>query len=93
MSVVSTWELHLKNAVGKLPLPDPIPAFVARLRDAYRIQLIDLTETDLVPLADLPLLHRDPFDRALLAQSIARSFVLVTPNAQLRRYETAQVLW
>ncbi len=93
MSVVSTWELYVKQAVGKLPLPDPIPAFVARVRDAYDIELIELTETDLMPLADLPLHHRDPFDRALLAQSIARGFVLITPDSVMRRYETAQVLW
>jgi len=93
MSVVSTWELYIKNAVGKLPLPDPVPTFVARVRDAYDIEVIDLTEVDLAPLVGLPLHHKDPFDHALLAQSIARSFVLITPDAMLRRYEQAQVLW
>ncbi len=93
MSAVSTWELYVKGAIGKISLPESIPSFVARLRDAYRIELIDLIETDLVPLAHLPLHHRDPFDRALLAQSIARSFILITPDAMLRRYEIARILW
>ncbi|MBC5801300.1 MAG: type II toxin-antitoxin system VapC family toxin [Candidatus Eremiobacteraeota bacterium] len=93
MSVISTWELYVKNTVGKLHLPDPIPTFVARVRDAYDIELIELTETDLIPLADLPLQHRDPFDRALLAQSIARGLVFITPDAELRRYERARILW
>ncbi len=93
MSVVSTWELYIKSAVGKLVLPEPVPSFVARLRDAYKIQLIELAETDLIPLAELPLHQRDPFDRALIAQSIARGLVLVSPDMELRRYESAQVLW
>ncbi len=93
MSVVSSWEFYVKTSVRKLQLPEPIPAFVARLRDGYGIALIDFTETDLVPLGELPMHHKDPFDRALIAQSIARGFTLVSPDAAMRRYEAAQILW
>ncbi len=93
MSVVSTWEFYVKTTVKKLQLPEPIPAFVARLRDAYGIALIDMVETDLMPLERLPMHHRDPFDRVLIAQSIARGFTVVSPDVMLRRYEDAHILW
>ncbi len=93
MSPIFAWELYVKIAAGRLTLPEPVQRYVGGLRAAYGIELIDLTESDLMPLAGLPVHYRDPFGRALLAQSIARRMVLISPDPALRKYESVEVLW
>ena len=70
VSVASVWEAVIKHALGKLPLPGPPAEYLPQQRDAHRIATLPIDEAALVHLAGLPALHRDPFDRLLVAQAL-----------------------
>ena len=70
LSVASVWEAVIKYALGKLPLPEPPAGYLPRQREAHQIATLPIEEAGLVHLAGLPPLHRDPFDRILVAQAL-----------------------
>jgi PIN domain nuclease of toxin-antitoxin system len=86
LSSISVWEIVLKNQIGKLPLPQPPELFIAPYRQRHGIQTLSFDEPSAITMARLPLLHRDPFDRALVAQAITHDLVLLTPDADVRAY-------
>lgn len=86
LSSVSTWEMAVKVRLGKLHLPDRLDRLVPEIRDAYDIDTLALDEEATLQLDRLPDLHRDPFDRMLLCQSIAHGLTVVTPDASMRDY-------
>ena len=69
LSVASVWEAVIKCGLGKLPLPEPAEAFLPREREMHRIESLPIDESDLLYLAGLPPIHRDSFDRMLMAQN------------------------
>ena len=89
LSVASVWEAVIKHALGKLPLPAPPAEYLPRQRQAYQIATLALTESTFVHLAKLPLLHRDPFDRILISESMHYSMTLVTVDPQIKAYAVA----
>jgi PIN domain nuclease of toxin-antitoxin system len=83
VSVASIWELELKRAKGLLQVPQDLGA---RLNPAG-FDLLEINLAHVVQAAGLPLHHRDPFDRMLVAQAQAEGAVLVTDDNALRAYE------
>lgn len=82
VSVASGWEIEIKRGLGKLTTP---PDLDEQLRSRRMLELpIRLRHT--TALRALPPLHRDPFDRMLVAQAIVEDLVLVTADAQVRAY-------
>jgi PIN domain nuclease of toxin-antitoxin system len=92
LSAASAWEIALKHRLGKLPLPAPPDEFVPAQRAAHGIEPLPVDEEAALHVAKLPDLHRDPFDRMLVAQAIAGGLVLVTPDAPVRQYPV-RALW
>jgi PIN domain nuclease of toxin-antitoxin system len=88
VSVVSLWELTIKTALGKLSLPGTAEEAASRLNAAD----LPIRRPHLARLRELPPLHRDPFDRMLVAQAVEEGLVLVTSDETLRRYPVAW-LW
>lgn len=86
LSPVSGWEIAVKHALGRLPLPENPASLVPRLRAEHGFEELPLTEGAVLQLPRLPVLHRDPFDRMLLCQAIEHGLMLVTPDEQLHRY-------
>lgn len=86
LSAVSVWEICSKFALGKLPLPVMPSEYVPDRRKRLGIAPLALEETDVVTVAKLPPLHRDPFDRMLVAQAISRGLTLVTPDPAVLAY-------
>ena len=86
LSVASTWEATIKFHSGRLPLPEhPVSLFpVARARHMIGVLAID--EDTILFLASLPAYHKDPFDHILLAQAIQHDLVLMTVDANMRKY-------
>ena len=75
LSAASVWEAVIKNALGKLPLPEAPATYLPRQREAHHITALPIEEAAFTHLAGLPSLHRDPFDRILTRISqMARSF-------------------
>ena len=91
LSPVSVWEIVVKHALGKLPLPEDPVSLVPRLRADHGLKELPLTEEAVLQLSRLPPLHRDPFDRMLLCQAIQHGLTVVTPDEGLRRYPVRTV--
>lgn len=92
LSAVSAWEIAIKYRLGRLPLPAPPPIYVPSRREWLGLERLDLDEAAAAHTSLLPELHRDPFDRALVAQAIVNGLTLVTPDPLLRAYP-APTLW
>jgi len=86
LSVASVWEAVIRYALGKLPLPEAAGEYLPRQREAHRIATLPIEEAALVHLAGLPPLHRDPFDRILIAQALQHGLTLVTVDDAVRAY-------
>jgi PIN domain nuclease of toxin-antitoxin system len=79
------WEIAVKCSIGKLEIADPatrLPAWIVAL--GARVLPIEARHAYLA--YSLPLLHRDPFDRMLVAQAAAEDLVLVTSDEAIRQY-------
>ena len=85
VSAVSAWEITIKGALGKLRVPDDLPA---QLQDA-RFEGLDVTIEHALAVGNLPEHHRDPFDRLLIAQARVSTLTLVTHDPQVQRYDVA----
>jgi PIN domain nuclease of toxin-antitoxin system len=86
LTPASVWEAVLKYSLGKLPLPAPPAEFLPRQREAHRILALPIDEGAFIHLAAIPLLHRDPFDRILIAQSMQHGLALASADDVVRQY-------
>lgn len=87
LSAASAWEIAIKHALGKLPLPEPPPAYVPSRMRADAIDGLPVTHTHALHVATLPRRHGDPFDRLLVAQAQVEKLTIVTADEQIRRYD------
>ena len=92
LSAASAWEIAVKHRLGRLPLPEPPDMFVPAQRVAHGIEPLPLDEEAALHVAKLPDLHRDPFDRILVAQALVGGLVVVTPDDSIREYPV-RTLW
>lgn len=86
LSVVSIWEAIVKHQLGKLPLPEPPETYLPKQRDLHQIASLALNESSVIQLAQLPPLHRDPFDRMLICQALQNGLTIVTVDSAVRAY-------
>jgi PIN domain nuclease of toxin-antitoxin system len=84
VSAVSPYELELKKSIGKLPFPD-VPDWPAVLGNNFFLSLPVETRHGVLA-ARLPLHHRDPWDRLLIAQALAEGLVVVTSDRLFAAY-------
>lgn len=92
LSAISSWEISLKHALGKLALPEQPTVLVPAMRARLRVEALVLDEGAALAMAQLPPLHRDPFDRILICQAIMGGLTLVTPDPLIRQY-AVPTLW
>ena len=92
LSAASAWEIAVKNSIGKLPLPVAAHRFVLEQRNRLRVLSLPLNEQAALQISKLPPLHRDPFDRILICQSIVEGFTLLTPDPLITQYPV-QAVW
>ena len=83
LSAVVVWEIRIKEALGKLGLPGGFREALA----AQAFTPLAITVDHVHALADLPLLHRDPFDRMLVAQAKVEGFAIVPRDSVIPRYD------
>lgn len=85
-SPVSIWEITLKNRLGKLKLSLPPEEWFDVLEDAYGFSLLPLDRNVMVKAAQLPLFHRDPADRFIIATAQIHSLDVVTADRRFAQY-------
>jgi len=91
VSLVSVWELAVKINVGKLKFAGGVAGFL-KLIDSNGFQLMNITTGHLLELERLPLHHRDPFDRILVATAISEGMSFVTADKNMSLY-LLQCVW
>ena len=88
LSAASVWEMAIKQALGRLEIPEPASAAAARLG----IQSLPVAFEHAEATLQLPPLHRDPFDRLLVAQAGLEGLTLVTHDPLVRAYPGVRFL-
>jgi PIN domain nuclease of toxin-antitoxin system len=91
-SVASAWEIAIKVGIGKLPLSEPVDTYVASRMQRLGAKYLNIVFPHVCTVATLPLLHRDPFDRILVAQAQIEKMTLVTADEILTQYGV-ELLW
>ena len=77
LSIVSIWEMAIKYRVGKLTLELPFELFIQQQLAINDFQLLNIKVDNLIIVANLPLHHRDPFDRLIIAQAMTERIPIV----------------
>jgi len=91
-SVASVWEIGIKVAIGKLPLPEPIDSYISTRMAQMGARSLEINAAHALQVAALPLHHRDPFDRMLIAQAQVEKMMLVSADAMFNQYDIS-LLW
>jgi len=86
LSVASVWEAVIKSQLGKLPLPSSAELYLPQQRRRHAIRTLAIHEGAMVELAQLPPLHRDPFDRIIVAQARRYGLTVMTVDAVVKTY-------
>ncbi len=91
-SAASSWEIAIKYGYGKLELPDPPQVYLDERLDMDCIKVLAISHAHACLIADLPPIHRDPFDRLLIAQAMHEGLPLISGNKAIRSYPI-DVIW
>jgi PIN domain nuclease of toxin-antitoxin system len=92
LSIVSIWEIAIKYGIGKLNLGLPFNDFIDQQIIPNGIQILNIQLEHLKVFADLPLHHRDPFDRLLIAQAIVEDIPIISVDSLFSLYPV-QTIW
>jgi len=86
LSAASGWEIAIKQQLGKLPLPEPASTYVPTRMRQSGIDALPIEMSHALAAGELPIHHRDPFDRVLVAQAVLLDLPLVSTDTQLDAY-------
>ncbi len=86
LSAASSWEIAIKAQLGRLNLPDDPKRYVPDRMRTIGAEPLAVQHTHALAVADLPPLHRDPFDRLLIAQARDLRLRIVTADEQIAQY-------
>ncbi len=86
-SVVSFAEIGVKAAIGKLVVPDDLHQHIVR----SGLRILGLAPDHGLGVADLPMHHRDPFDRLLISQARSEGLTVLTADARIADYDVALI--
>ncbi len=91
LSVVSIWEILIKQQLGKLNLHAPLAQILAQ-QQANGIEIIPVSLDHVMAVANLPNIHKDPFDRLLIAQANGEGALFLSGDAIVGKYPV-QIMW
>lgn len=92
VSAVTAWEIAIKHALGKLSLPAAPTEYVPQRMSMLGHLPLPIEQRHALHVGDLPLHHRDPFDRMLVAQAQIEGMHLVTADRLVAAYDVP-ILW
>ncbi len=92
LSIASVWEIAIKVSIGKLALPQPFDQFIPEQLTLNNITILPIDIAACHQVIHLPLHHRDPFDRILIAQALSRGLPIVCSDTTFDAYPVRR-LW
>ncbi|MFC1857307.1 type II toxin-antitoxin system VapC family toxin [Thermodesulfobacteriota bacterium] len=91
LSAASSWEIAIKYKLGRLPLPEPPHIFIPPRLMRDGIKPLPVEHHHACHVANLPDLHRDPFDRLLIAQAQIEHLAFITADQKLKNYNVKMI--
>jgi PIN domain nuclease of toxin-antitoxin system len=91
-SVASVWEILIKAQVGKLNLPNPTGRYILKKLADNKIETLPISLDHVLKIETLPMHHRDPFDRMLIAQSMEQDWPIITSDRMFKKYPV-RIIW
>jgi PIN domain nuclease of toxin-antitoxin system len=92
LSKASLWEIAIKQSIGKLRLSLPFTSFITQQLNLNEIQVLNIAIEHLAVVSTLPLHHRDPFDRSMIAQAMSENISILSVDSSFDAYPI-QRLW
>jgi len=86
-SAVGSWEIAIKFALGSLPLPKAPSEYISHALRVWALRALDITHEHALRAGELPVHHRDPFDRMLIAQALSEQMTLLTADRVFQKYK------
>ena len=90
-SAATIWELAIKINIGKIDVPGGLTHFLSRARNELMLTQLDIIPEHALILETLPLHHRDPFDRLLVAQCMFENVPIVSVDDKLDLYSVRRI--
>jgi len=90
-SAVSGWEIVIKAALGRVQLPEDPEQFLPRQIATNSFEVLPIHLRHTLRVFSLPMVHRDPFDRLLIAQALVEGLTVLSGDAQFAAYPVATV--
>ncbi|MBP7528172.1 MAG: type II toxin-antitoxin system VapC family toxin [Syntrophorhabdaceae bacterium] len=87
LSAASAWEIAIKANLGRLHLPDRPDRFIPGQLTRNAIESLPIEMSHALRVSRLPAIHRDPFDRIIVAQSISEKMPVVTRDVFIAKYK------
>lgn len=91
ISPATYWEVAIKVSIGKYPLTVPFEVFFNTALEENSFSILPIGINHAAVLASLPMHHRDPFDRMIIAQSIAEKIPVISSDAQFDSYNLKRI--
>jgi PIN domain nuclease of toxin-antitoxin system len=92
LSVASAWEISIKYSIGKLELAEPPDVYLPSRLELFRIRTLNISLAHAAHVSILPRLHKDPFDRLLVAQAQIEDLPVITGDPHIAAYGV-EVIW
>jgi len=90
ISMASVWEVGIKISIGKLEFPENTKGFIYQIKK-HGFVLLPISEDYIIESEQLPLIHRDPFDRLLVATAISEKMSLISADKNIAQYNVSLV--
>jgi PIN domain nuclease of toxin-antitoxin system len=92
LSIASVWEMGIKHGLGKLTFNLPFETFIRQQISINDFTVLDIKISHITAITQLPLHHRDPFDRMLIAQAMVESMPIISADTIFDAYPIKR-LW
>ena len=90
VSIASVWEVAIKISIGKLNFDGGIERFIETIED-NDFSLLKISPEHIKTIVELPFIHRDPFDRMLIAQAMVEEMPIITTDTNIIKYDIKAV--
>jgi len=86
VSTVSLWEIAIKVNLGKLKLRSTFGELLGKVKNSA-IEVMQIEDEYLKKLSALPSIHKDPFDRLMIATALVENLTIVTADSDIQKYD------
>jgi len=86
VSLACAWEIAIKISIGKLNFEGGSTVFINKLQQ-FGVEMIHVEGTHIAGVEKLPLFHRDPFDRIIIATAIIKGMTIITADENIQKYD------